>query len=80
MTDNATRLGQLLAALTEAKINEKREAAKMLVTSAAHKAQEARWHVANASIEAAKNALNDYAGEQSESAAKAHIKLERRET
>jgi hypothetical protein len=65
-----------MLALTEAKTNEKREAAKLVVTSEANKQQGAIWHQANEGLNAAKKALDDYVRDETERGAKANLAAE----
>lgn len=75
MTD-MNRLEKLILALSEAKTNEKREAAKLVVVTAALKEQENIWQTANSGINAAKKALDDYLLETTERTAKSNLRAE----
>lgn len=75
--NDMTRLEKLMLALSEAKTNEKREAAKLLVVSEAQKEQQEIWRIANAGIEAAKNAIDNYVRDETERTAKSNIAAER---
>ena len=71
-----TRLETLMLALTEAKTNEKREAAKLVTISEARKQQDAIWLQANDGLNAAQKALDDYVRDETERGAKANLAAE----
>lgn len=71
-----TRLEKLMIAVTEAKTNEKREAAKLVVVSRARDDQGVIWKQANDGLVAAQKALDDYILEETERGAKANLAAE----
>lgn len=75
MTD-MNRLEKLVLALSEAKTNEKREAAKLVVVGEALKQQQENWSVANKGLEAAKKAIDEYLLETTERTAKGNLAAE----
>lgn len=75
MTD-MKRLEKLVLALSEAKTNEKREAAKLVVVGEAAKQQGEIWSSANEGLNAAKKALDEYLLETTERTAKANLVAE----
>lgn len=69
MIDNE-KLNRLLLNLTEAKAAERVEAAKLVDTSNAHKAQEVKWKNTNEVINVHQKALDDFIRDQTIAEAK----------